>query len=130
MKKLIMTFILAASAAVALYGSATAAEYKITWKNELPAAGNQNACTRTITGIPTSGPGTVIKPKSQLLFGYTNQPIIETISYNPPLGCAKIRLDIMCAYKDGDVTEFMTARDIQPCRSTTAHIKLFRVDVD
>ena len=111
-------------------GAALAADYTITWKNELPAPGNQNACERTITAFSTNGSHTVIKPKGQLLFGYSNQPIRESITYSLPQSCSKIRLDIVCAYKDWDVTEFMTGTDIAPCRSTTAHIKLYRVDVD
>lgn len=130
MKNAAATFILTIFTAFTLCGTVTAAEYKITWKNELPNPRGLIGCDRTITGYPTSGPNTVIKPRSELRFGYANSPILEAVKYSPPLGCAKIRVDIMCAYKDGDVTEFMTSRDIQPCRSTTAHIKLYRVDVD
>ena len=130
MKKTVTLYILTVLSVFVFYGTATATEYKITWKNELPNPRGLISCDRTITGFPTSGPSTVIKTRSELHFGYANAPLLESVKYSPPLGCAKTRLDVMCAYKDGDVTEFMTGRDIQPCRSTTAHIKLYRVNVD
>jgi hypothetical protein len=130
MKKTVAAALLAVMASVIICGTVTAAEYKITWKNAFPASGNQNACDRTITGISIgTGASTVIKGRSKLSFNYDTK-IVETITYSPMLGCSKIRLDIICGYKDEEgVTDFLTGADISPCRDSTATIQLDKLVV-
>lgn len=110
----------------------TAAEYTITWKNNLPVPTGLISCSRTINGVSTTGVDTPIKTGSNLDFGpVRTTPVTETFSYTPPTGCGKIKLRISCAYKDGDITEFMTGNDVVPCRSNvTATINLFTLSVD
>lgn len=132
MKKTIATAAFSIITSIFACSPATAAEYTITWKNNLPVPAGLISCSRTINGVSTAGVDTPIKGRSDLNFGPTRTTsVTESFRYAPPTGCGKIKLWIICAYKDGDVTEFMTGKDVVPCRTNvTATINLYTLTVD
>lgn len=130
MKKSVSVLIMAILAVVVACSAAMAAEYTITWRNEMPP-GNQNACWRKITVYPVAGPATVIA-QEQLRFpldGRSPQVLVDKVSSSAVPGCAKIVVNLSCAVKDGDVTEWVQTEKIEPCRDSTVRLTDFRAFV-
>lgn len=108
---------------LSLVGSATAGDYRITWKSTLPEGAN-NRCNIKVTGIPTVGPSTTLKNWEGVsfpLYAFIPADFNKKISYSPVSGCARLDVNIVCHLKPyGD--EWIHKLTISPCQDRTINI--------
>lgn len=108
-----------------LVGSATAGDYRITWKSTLPE-GATNRCNIKVTGTPTAGASTLLKQWEGVsfpLYAFIPADFNKKISYSPISGCARLNMDIVCHSKPyGD--EWMQKLTISPCQDRTINVSV------
>lgn len=114
------TLAVAAISLLSLAQFATAGDYLITWKSDLPE-GTMNRCSINLIGSPTIGPSTPLKSWDGIsfpLYAFIPPDFNKKISYSPISGCAQLSLDIACHSKP-DGSEWRQGLTISPCQDRT-----------